>query len=111
MQLGGSRFFDCYIPALGCDVRIHTGSLLRGGDAAVAADWGADDKCAGRGVAAPGGRVGVRLGEVGGGGGPGGGGRQANEIGRARQTTKPGMPPCNTTHHSLPTHPSWVGSE
>ena len=25
MQLGGSRFFDCYIPALGCDVRIHTG--------------------------------------------------------------------------------------
>lgn len=28
MQLGGSRFFDCYIPALGCDVRIHTGGLL-----------------------------------------------------------------------------------
>lgn len=28
MQLGGSRFFDCYIPALGCDVRIHAGGLL-----------------------------------------------------------------------------------
>ncbi len=30
MQLGGSRFFDCYIPALGCDVRIHTGGWAIG---------------------------------------------------------------------------------
>jgi hypothetical protein len=44
MQLGGSRFFDAYIPALGCDVRIHTDSLLRGGDAAISAAWRPDDK-------------------------------------------------------------------
>ncbi|KAL4419743.1 hypothetical protein ABPG75_006841, partial [Micractinium tetrahymenae] len=44
MQLGGSRFFDCYIPALGCDVRIHTNSLLRGGDGAVEAGWQPNDK-------------------------------------------------------------------
>ena len=44
MQLGGSRFLDCYIPALGCDVRIHTDALLRGGGAAVTSTWQADDK-------------------------------------------------------------------
>lgn len=44
MQLGGSRFFDCYIPALGCDVRIHTNSLLKGGDAAVDPTWVPDEK-------------------------------------------------------------------
>ncbi len=44
MQLGGARFFDAYIPALGCDVRIHTDALLRGGAAAIDASWQADDK-------------------------------------------------------------------
>lgn len=44
MQLGGSRFFDCYVPALGCDVRIHTDALLRGGAAAVDAAWAPDQK-------------------------------------------------------------------
>lgn len=44
MQLGGSRFFDAYIPALGCDVRIHTGSLLRGGDGAIVSAWQPADK-------------------------------------------------------------------
>ena len=51
MQLGGSRFFDCYIPALGCDVRVHTDALLGGGAATVAAGWKAEDKCGGRGGA------------------------------------------------------------
>jgi hypothetical protein len=46
MQLGGSRFLDCYIPALGCDVRIHTNSLLAGGDAAISATWRPESKCA-----------------------------------------------------------------
>lgn len=44
MQLGGSRFLDAYIPALGCDVRIHTDQLLRGGAAAIDARWQADTK-------------------------------------------------------------------
>jgi hypothetical protein len=44
MQLGGSRFFDAYIPALGCDVRIHTATLLRGGEAAIRTGWRPEDK-------------------------------------------------------------------
>ena len=44
MQLGGSRFLDCYIPALGCDVRIHTDALLRGGVAAIEATWRPESK-------------------------------------------------------------------
>lgn len=44
MQLGGSRFFDCYIPTLGCDVRIHTDALLVGGATAVDAGWSPEDK-------------------------------------------------------------------
>ena len=44
MQLGGARFFDCYIPALGCDVRIHTDALLKGGAAAVKSVWTAEEK-------------------------------------------------------------------
>ena len=44
MQLGGSRFLDCYIPALGCDVRIHTDALLRGGAAAIEAAWRPESK-------------------------------------------------------------------
>ena len=44
MQLGGSRFVDVYIPALGCDVRVHTDALLRGGAAALEATWRPGDK-------------------------------------------------------------------
>ncbi|KAI3425159.1 hypothetical protein D9Q98_008930 [Chlorella vulgaris] len=44
MQLGGSRFFDAYIPALGCDVRIHTATLLRGGEAAIRTGWRPEEK-------------------------------------------------------------------
>ena len=44
MALGGSRFFDVYIPALGTDVRVHTAALLRGGEAALATSWDAASK-------------------------------------------------------------------
>jgi hypothetical protein len=39
MAVGGSRFFDVYLPALGVDVRVHTNSVLRGGEAALCALW------------------------------------------------------------------------
>ena len=39
MAVGGSRFFDVYIPSLGTDVRVHTNNVLRGGEAALAAAW------------------------------------------------------------------------
>eukprot|EP00887_Chlorella_sp_A99_P000156 scaffold16.g156.t1 len=44
MQLGGSRFFDCYIPVFGCDVRVHTETLLGGGASAVLSQWEANTR-------------------------------------------------------------------
>lgn len=41
MGVGGSRFFDIYIPELGVDVRCHTDRILRGGATAVVANWDA----------------------------------------------------------------------
>jgi DIS3-like exonuclease 2 len=42
--LGGSRFFDVYIPALGIDVRVHTDRILKGGDAALNLNWSDETK-------------------------------------------------------------------
>jgi DIS3-like exonuclease 2 len=41
LQLGGSRFFDVYVPCFGIDVRVHTEGLLRGGEAALFTSWDA----------------------------------------------------------------------
>jgi DIS3-like exonuclease 2 len=37
--LGGSRFFDAYVPELGIDVRVHTDRILKGGEAALNLQW------------------------------------------------------------------------
>ena len=37
--LGGPRFFDAYVPALGVDVRVHTDRIVKGGDGALTLDW------------------------------------------------------------------------
>ncbi|KAG7667487.1 hypothetical protein KSW81_001192 [Nannochloris sp. 'desiccata'] len=37
--LGGSRFFDAYVPDLGIDVRVHTDRILKGGEAALNLHW------------------------------------------------------------------------
>jgi DIS3-like exonuclease 2 len=42
--LGGSRFFDAYVPALGIDVRVHTDRILKGGDAALNLNWNDETK-------------------------------------------------------------------
>lgn len=44
MCLGGSRFFDVYIPSLGMDVRIHTNSVLQGGDDSIVSAWNKETK-------------------------------------------------------------------
>lgn len=44
MAVGGSRFFDVYVPALGVDVRVHTNSVLKGGDGALESQWDAQAK-------------------------------------------------------------------
>jgi exoribonuclease R len=42
--LGGSRFFDAYVPALGIDVRVHTDRILQGGEAALDLNWNDEAK-------------------------------------------------------------------
>jgi len=37
--LGGSRFFDAYVPELGIDVRVYTDKILKGGEAALNLQW------------------------------------------------------------------------
>lgn len=44
LALGGSRFFDVYIPAFGIDVRVHTEDMLKGGAAALRTYWDAASK-------------------------------------------------------------------
>jgi hypothetical protein len=44
LSLGGSRFFDVYVPAFGIDVRVHTEELLVGGEAALKSTWDKDEK-------------------------------------------------------------------
>ncbi|GAB4816026.1 hypothetical protein N2152v2_003072 [Parachlorella kessleri] len=39
MAVGGSRFFDVYLPVLGVDVRVHTNSVLKGGEGALTSTW------------------------------------------------------------------------
>jgi DIS3-like exonuclease 2 len=42
LALGGSRFFDAYVPALGADVRVHTAATFAGGEGALRWAWRPD---------------------------------------------------------------------